>query len=254
MEYFRHMLSLKSLTLLLTCSVLAVAQQTSNNPSLPQSSRPRKIRLSAGVLSGMIDHAELPKYPAEALNLRTEGDVILRIVVDESGKAILATPVTGDPLLTSASIDALRGFRFRPYLLNGMPIRIESQVGFHFSIRGRGAGSSGKAEYRPVPTSPELFRTGAVTNEGALVLWPRRIFGGEPQLPPELAGKSGSVYLTITIGDDGKVQDVKVIGGTEPFIAPVVSAVKQFIYEPQLVDGKPTVAITQASYHFGSLR
>ena len=70
-------------------------------------------------------------------------------------------------------------------------------------------------------------------------------------MPPELTGKSGSVYLTITIGADGKVQDVKVVGGDEPFIGPVVAAVKQDVYEPQLVDGKPSVATTEASYHFG---
>jgi hypothetical protein len=73
----------------------------------------------------------------------------------------------------------------------------------------------------------------------------------KPQLPPELTGKSGSVYLSITIGVDGKVQDVKIIGGDERFIGPVVAAVKQDVYEPQLVDGKPPVATTEASYHFG---
>jgi outer membrane biosynthesis protein TonB len=62
------------------------------------------------------------------------------------------------------------------------------------------------------------------------------------------------VYLTITIGEDGKVQDVKVLGGDQPFVSIVVAAVKQFVYEPQLVDGKPSVATTQASYHFGPRR
>ena len=71
-------------------------------------------------------------------------------------------------------------------------------------------------------------------------------------MPPDLAGKTGSVYLSITIGADGKVQDVKVLGGDKPFIDRVVAAVKQFVYEPQLVDGKPSVVTTQASFHFGS--
>ena len=90
-----------------------------------------------------------------------------------------------------------------------------------------------------------------LNDKGVLILWPRKLSGPEPQLPPELAGKSGSVYLTITIGTDGKVQDVKVLGGDEPFIGPVVAAVKQEAYEPQMVDGKPSVTTTQASYHFG---
>jgi hypothetical protein len=61
-------------------------------------------------------------------------------------------------------------------------------------------------------------------------------------------------YLSITIGEDGKVQDVRVLGGDRPFIDAVVTAVKQFVYEPQLVDGKPSVVTTQANFHFGSLR
>ena len=59
---------------------------------------------------------------------------------------------------------------------------------------------------------------------GVSVLWPRKVSGAEPQLPPELAGKAGSVYLTVTIGADGKVQDVKVLGGDEQFVSPVVAA------------------------------
>ena len=104
-----------------------------------------------------------------------------------------------------------------------------------------------------MPFRPE-FRTGVVTDKGVLVLWPRKISGEEPQVPLDLAGKAGSVYLNITIGEDGKVQDVKVLGGDKPFIDPVVGAVKQFVYEPQLVNGKASVVTTLASFHFGSQR
>ena len=101
-----------------------------------------------------------------------------------------------------------------------------------------------------IPYRPE-FRTGVVNAAGTFTLWPRKVAGAEPQLPPELAGKAGSVYLTVMIGTDGKVQDVKVISGDRPFIDPVVAAIKQFVYEPQVVSGNPTVATIEASYHFG---
>lgn len=237
--------------MLLACCMIAAAQESSNATTQPAPPRPQMIRVSAGVLHGLVDHAELPSYPEDALKSRTQGDVILKVVVDDTGKVILSTPVEGDPLLTAATVDALRGFRFRPYLLNGMPLKVESQVGFHFSISGNGAG---KVEYlSSVPFRPE-FRTGVVTDKGVLVLWPRKISGEEPQVPLDLAGKAGSVYLNITIGEDGKVQDVKVLGGDKPFIDPVVAAVKQFVYEPQLVNGKSSVVTTQASFHFGSQR
>jgi TonB family protein len=247
-----QMFNIKSVTLLLACCALAVAQESSETSTQSKPPRPHMVRVSAGVLHGLADHVESPKYPEEALKSRTRGDVILKVVVDESGKVILSTPVEGDPLLTAASLDALRESHFRPYLLNGVPLKVESQVGFHFSISGHGEGASGNVEYlSSVPFRPE-FRTGVVTDKGVLVLWPRKISGDEPQLPPDLAGKAGSVYLSITIGADGKVQDVKVVGGDEAFINPVVAAVKQFVYEPQMVDGKPSVVTTQATFHFGS--
>ena len=246
------MFNIKVALLFLTCCALAVAQDSSQASTQSTPARPRMIHISAGVLAGIVDHVELPEYPEGALKSRIQGSVILKVVLDEAGKVILSSPVEGDPLLIAASQDALRRFHFRPYLLNGKPVRVESQVGFDFSIKGRGEKISGKAEYTSsFPFRPE-FMTGVVTDKGFLVLSPRKISGADPQLPPDLAGKAGSVYLTVTIGADGEVQDVKVIGGDESFIGPVVAAVKQFIYEPQLVDGKPSVVKTQVSFHFGS--
>jgi len=202
-------------------------------------------------MRGLVDHPAVPDYPEAALRSAMHGDVVFKILVDETGKIVLSNPVEGDPLLVAASVDALRDFRFRPFLLNGTPLKVESQLGFHFSVKGKADKAKRRVEYTfEIPYRPE-FRTGVRNDEGVLVLWPRKVSGVEPQLPTELAGKSGSVYLTVVIGVDGKVQDLKVLGGDEPFINPVVAAVKQFVYEPQLVDGKPSVATTQASYHFG---
>jgi outer membrane biosynthesis protein TonB len=209
------------------------------------------MRVSGGVIVGLVEHRTLPECPDEAMMKNIEGDVICKVVIDEAGKIVLSTPVEGDALLVAASMDALRVFRYRPYLLNGVPIQLESQVGFHFALRGKGDKTKGQVEYMStIPFRPE-FRTGALTDKGVLVLSPRQVSEVKPQFPQELAGKTGSVYLTIVIGENGKVQDVKVLGGDEPFIGPVVAAVKQSVYEPELVDGKPTVATTQASYHFG---
>lgn len=248
-------------SVLLGCSTFVFAQASAGAPSGVQSTeappaqvqppRLRMIRVSNGVLLGLVEHRALPEYPEEAMLKGIQGDVIFKIDVDEAGKIVLSVPVDGDPLLVAASEDALRDFRFRPYLLNGAPIRVESQLGFHFSAKKKGGKASGHVEcMSSIPDRPE-FRTGVIHDNGVLVLWPHKISGVEPQLPPELAGTSGSVYLTITIGVDGKVQDVKVVGGDEPFIGPVVAAVKQDVYEPQLIDGTPSVATTEASYHFG---
>ena len=216
------------LTCTLTWNGAARAQGNTAGQQPSQPARAMRIRVSGGALGGLVDHEALPIYPDQALQSRTQGDVVFTILVGEGGKIISAGVVEGDPLLVAASTDALRDFRFRPYLLNGVPIQVESQLAFRFSVHGKGQSSRGEVEYvSSIPYRPE-FRPGTVTAGGALILWPRKISGPEPQLPPDLEGQSGAVYLTITIGVDGKVQDVKVVGGDEPFIAPVVAAVKLF--------------------------
>ena len=240
------------IALLVFFTAPGVAQETNTTQpqSPPSPALPRRIRVSGGVMVGLVERRALPEYPEESLRAGVQGDVIFKIVVDETGKIVLSEPVEGDSLLVAASMDALRDFRFRPFLLNGTAVPlVESQIGFHFSLKGEG-----QVEYMStIPYRPE-FRTGVLNSNGAFILWPRKVSGAEPQLPPELAGKPGSVYLTVTIGGDGKVQDVKVVGGDKQFVDPVVNAVKQFVYEPQLDDGKPSVTTIQASYHFGPRR
>lgn len=243
------------IVLLVFGTVAGMAQETSS--PLPQnqpSQMPRTIRVSGMVMVGLVQDRALPEYPDQALRTGVEGDVIFKIVVDETGRIALSEPVEGDSLLVAASVDALRDFRFRPYQLNGTPMRVETQIGFHFGLSGKGDQAKGQVNSMSRIPYRLDYRTGVRNAKGTFVLWPRKVSGAEPQLPPELAGKSGSVYLTVTVGVDGKVQDVKVVGGAQPFVDPVVAAVKQFVYEPQLVDGKPSAATIQASYHFGPPR
>lgn len=231
------MFTRSSICLLIACAV-AVAQ-------VPPP--PRLIRVSGAVIVGLVETRTLPTYPEQAKASGIQGDVIFKTLIDETGKIVMSEPVEGDPLLVAASLDALRGFKFRPYMLSGNPVKVESQVGFHF-------GRDGKVEYlSTIPYRPE-FRTGVLNAKGTFILWPRKLSGDDPKVPPELAGKSGSVYLTITVGADGTVQDVHVVGGDNSFVEPVVEAVKHFVYEPQLVDGKPSSVTIEATYHFGPSR
>jgi outer membrane biosynthesis protein TonB len=242
------------IALIVVGTVAGMAQETSSPPQNQAAQMPRMIRVSGAVMAGMVERKALPEYPDQALRTGVEGDVIFKIVVDETGRIVLSEPVEGDSLLVAASVDALRDLRFRPYQLNGTPTSVETQIGFHFGLSGKGDQAKGQVNSMSRIAYRLDFRTSVRNAKGTFVLWPHKVSGAEPQLPPELAGKSASVYLTVTVGVDGKVQDVKVVGGPQPFVDPVVAAVKQFVYEPQIVDGKPSVATIQASYHFGPPR
>ncbi|MFZ1916212.1 MAG: energy transducer TonB [Terriglobales bacterium] len=244
--------------MLACCTAVAFAQYTSTDLPKQQASplvaKPLKVRVAGGVMLGLIQKKTMPVYPDAAMLKGIQGDVLFNVAIDDTGKPVLAVPVEGDPLLVAAGVEALKDTRFRPYQLNGTPVNVETQLGFSFSAEKKGAETEGKVEcITSLPNQPP-FRTAAETDSGVLILQPRKISGSDPKLPSELEGKSGSVYLTISVGPDGKVQDVKVISGDQPFVGPVVDAAKQGVYEPRMVDGKPSAATIEASYHFGPRR
>lgn len=141
------------------CAAVALAQSNTPSSQAPQNqaqpARPPVIRVSTGVMLGLVEHKTMPVYPDEALKKRIQGDAIFKIEVDETGRIIASAPVDGDPLLIAASKDALRSFRFRPYLLNGTPSKVESQLGFHFSAEKTADGVSGHVEcMASIPNRP----------------------------------------------------------------------------------------------------
>jgi len=81
----------------------------------------------------MVERKTMPEYPEEAMTKGIQGDVIFKIAVDESGKIVLSVPVEGDPLLVAASVDALRDFHFRPYLLGNSDFVVGDDLGMRQS-------------------------------------------------------------------------------------------------------------------------
>jgi periplasmic protein TonB len=133
------------------CATLAVAQ---TSPP-PRPSAPQKARVSTGVMLGLVEHKTMPIYPAEAMRNGIQGDVIFKIEVDETGKITAAVPGEADPPLLAAAKDSLQTFRFRPYLLNGTPVQVESQLGFHFQLEKTADGASGHVEcLSSIPNRP----------------------------------------------------------------------------------------------------
>src|SRR5947208_2468724 len=158
------MLKTVLIALLVSCRAVNYAQET-GKPQSQNTSTPRLIRVSGGVMIGLLAHAPMPQFPDEALRNRIQGDVIFKVSIDEGGKIVLAEPVQGNPLLAAACMDSLRAFRFQPYYLNGNPIRVESQLGFDFKVSGEGDKARGQVELMSnIPYRPE-FRTGVLTAE-----------------------------------------------------------------------------------------
>jgi TonB family protein len=148
---------IKLIVILLVCCIsIALAQNNATAPSQPApAARPQSVRVSNAVMLGRVEHKTMPVYPDEAMTRKIQGDVIFNIEVDETGKITSSEPVEGDALLVAASNDALRTFRFKPYLVNGTRVRVQSQLGFHFSVEKTADGVNGKVEcMASIPARP----------------------------------------------------------------------------------------------------
>ncbi|HEX6188076.1 MAG TPA: TonB family protein [Pyrinomonadaceae bacterium] len=76
-----------------------------------------------------------PVYPAIARAKNLNGTVTVQIVVDESGRVISATAISGHPLLQQAAVDAARQARFSPTLSNGLPVRVSGTLEYDFALK-----------------------------------------------------------------------------------------------------------------------
>jgi len=98
--------------------------------SLPKFGPP----ISQGVTAGVLEHQVAPIYPRQALPLRIEGPVVLDATVNENGLLEDVKVVSGHALLAQAAIDAVRQWRYRPYLLNGKPVRMQTKITVNFKM------------------------------------------------------------------------------------------------------------------------
>jgi protein TonB len=95
---------------------------------------PQRVRVSQGVTKGLCVHKVEPPYPPLARAARVQGDVVLNAIIDVNGQITNLQLVSGHPMLVPAAIDAVRQWRYRPYLLNGTPVEVETTITVIFTL------------------------------------------------------------------------------------------------------------------------
>ena len=104
-------------------------------PAPKPTPEPRKTIVSGGVLNGKAISKPSPAYPPIAKAARAAGTVTVQIVVDESGRVISASAVSGHPLLQQAAVAAARQARFSPTLLSGQPVKVSGVITYNFVLQ-----------------------------------------------------------------------------------------------------------------------
>ncbi len=90
--------------------------------------------ISSGVMEGMLIGKVLPVYPAMARAMRIAGRVELQATISRNGTIENLRVVSGPAMLQQAALDAVRQWRYRPYLLNGEPVEVETTINVDFKL------------------------------------------------------------------------------------------------------------------------
>jgi protein TonB len=77
-----------------------------------------------------------PIYPPIARQARIQGPVELRAIISKTGTIENLVVLRGHPMLVPAAIEAVRRWRYRPYLLNSDPIEVETEITVNFVLSG----------------------------------------------------------------------------------------------------------------------
>ncbi len=105
-------------------------------PKLAIPVAPKRIRMSQGVTTGSLIRKVEPPYPPIARAARVQGQVVLTAIIAKTGEIENIGLVSGHPMLVPAAIDAVRQWRYRPFLLNGEPIEVETTITITFELSG----------------------------------------------------------------------------------------------------------------------
>lgn len=100
-------------------------------PPPPIKKAPPKT-ISGGVLNGKATSLPKPPYPPAARAVRASGAVSVQVLIDEEGRVVSASAVSGHPLLRAAAVAAARGARFSPTQLSGQPVKVNGVITYNF--------------------------------------------------------------------------------------------------------------------------
>ena len=103
-------------------------------PSVVKQNAPKSLSVSSGVMAGNLITKTLPQYPAIPRAAHIEGTVVLQATISKSGSIENLRVISGPTMLQQAAMDAVRSWRYKPYLLNGEPVEVETTINVVFNL------------------------------------------------------------------------------------------------------------------------
>jgi TonB family protein len=202
------------------------------------------IRCKDGIQPPKLVKMVEPVYPEIARQAQVEGVVILEATTDEDGNVAAVRILRSIPLLDQPAIEAVRQWKYEPLIIDGKRRKAI------FTVTARFALTSGDKE-----KDLEKFSRGAVKAVGAIKP-PKLLKIVEPVYPGDAkkALIEGVVILSVKTDATGHVKDVMILRSVSLLNQAAIDAVKQWVYEPYVQDGKPTPVVFTVTVRFQSDR
>lgn len=191
--------------------------------STAQDIPPGRLTIAQEVAEGSLVRKVEPVYPQMAQIAHIQGDVVLRAYISKEGLIDDLRAVSGHPILIQSALDAVRQWKYKPYMLNGEPVAVQTTVTVQFRM----------------PTGTQAVPQKIRISSG--VAADNRISGKEPVYPLEAKRQhiQGDVVLRAQTDEKGNVVSLQSMSGDPILAEAALAAIKTWKYKPWKLNGEP---------------
>jgi protein TonB len=94
----------------------------------------KRLRISSGVANELAIYNPAPEYPQMARIAHISGDVVLGITIDRKGEVTNISVHEGHPILVTSAINAVKKWKYRPHVMNGEAVEVDSTVKIQYHM------------------------------------------------------------------------------------------------------------------------
>ena len=113
------------------------ASMGATTPAASSESNQPRVRIPPSVSTALLISKVLPVYPPTAQQARIQGEVVLHAAISRDGTVESLREISGHPFLVPAAIDSVKQWRYKPYMLNGKPTAVETEISVNFVLKNQ---------------------------------------------------------------------------------------------------------------------
>jgi len=190
-------------------------------------------------------NVQKPAYPVEAAREGIQGRVWLKLLVGKSGEVKHVDVISGDPVLAKAAIKAAKRWTFEPFIRNGEPLEVSTEIPFDFAFKGKITDTPASLAADIPPDNGgarQPMLAGEAVSRGLLIHMVQPAY-------PESARQNhieGTVVLRTVIDKDGNIRELTPLSGPKELIG----AVEQWRYKLYTLNDRPVEVETRITVNF----